>query len=133
MYRFKKHTLDALIKPKARVMFELLRALFRDVAGAVVDQPHCACSEAKRMVKSMAREEDLADFVVTCEDALCTLGKKPLVKPPASISAFRVDRVFVCDAEDMPDSRDLGVVAQVAETSMHHLQPDFPRTRVVVA
>lgn len=100
-----------MIKSKARVMFKLLRTLFRDVPGAIVDNPHCAGGEPKCMVERMAREEDSADVVVVREKTLGTLNKEPLVKPAASIVASRVDGVFVGDTQDMPDSRYLGVVA----------------------
>jgi len=114
-------------------MFKLLRTLFRDVPGAIVDQPHCTRGESKCMVKRMAREEDLADVVVAREETLGTLDKEPLVEPPASVGAFRVDCVLVGDTQDVPNSRDLGVVALLVETSMHHLEPEFPRARVIVA
>lgn len=128
-----KHTLNAVIKSKSRVMFELLRTLFRDVPGAIVDKPHCAGGEPKCMVKRMAREENLADVVVACEETFSALDEEPLIKPAARIGAFRVDCVLVGNTQDMPDSGDLGIVALLAETSMHHLELEFPRAWVIVA
>lgn len=127
------HTFNAMIKSKARVVFKLLGTLFRDVPGATVHQPHCTRGEPKCVVERMAREEDLADIVVAREETLGTLDKEPLVEPPSSIGAFRIDGVLVRDTQDVPDSRDLGMVALLIEASMHHLEPELPRARVIVA
>lgn len=122
-----------MIKSKARVMFKLLGTLFRDVPGAMVHQPHRARGEPKRVVERMAREENSADVVVARAETLGALDKEPLVEPPSSISAFRIDGVLVRDTQDVPDSRDLGMVALLIEASMHHLEPELPRARVIVA
>lgn len=114
-------TLDAVFQSKAWVMLELFRALFRNVTGAVVGQPCLACGEAKCMVKHMAGEEDLADVVVACEDTLCTLCEESSVEPFSSIGTGRVDDVSVCNAQDMPDCRNLEIVALLVQTSVYHL------------
>lgn len=77
--------------------------------------------------------ENLADVVVARKETLGTLDEEPVIKSPTSVCAFRVDYVLVGDTQDIPDSRDLGVVALVVETSMHHSQPKLPRTWIIIA
>jgi hypothetical protein len=128
-----EHTHYALVKPEVRVLVEIGSAHLLDVAHRVVSQPHRACGEAKRMVESVAREENLTNPPLVGEQAFFALSEQPLVKPISCALAGRAYTILLGDKEHMPyrDGGDL-VARALHATTVEDLEPSLPCPRIIV-